>query len=409
MSDRTSAGGARSGADEGAPEAAARLARSMLAGIDSVTDRLVDDIIEENPEYYDSERVAESDLRDSCRANLQRVLQLFGRRVPPGVDPYDAARRTGRLRAEQRVALDLVLRSFRLGGRVVWSSALDAAREEHEFDPDTLLELGTSIWNVVDAVSLAVSDSYRAAELEMLRVDEQRRQVLVDGLLRGTGGDSEFVEPALRALGLPTAGPYLVIAADISSSVADVPAPESTLEQHGTGSVWQAQADTLVGLVAVGDRPVEEVPGLLRSVVHAGMGVSPTVDRGDAVPHARELAVLALRSLPRGSTETAWLDGRLPQALLARSPELADRLVERTLAPVLSLPEAERRLLLETLETWLSADCSAKRTAARLYCHRNTVLNRLSRVETLLCRPVTGVQETVWLSLALHALELRKR
>nr|WP_218862829.1 helix-turn-helix domain-containing protein [Actinopolyspora biskrensis] len=385
------------------------MARSMLAEIDSVTDRLVDDIIEENPEYYDSQRVAESDLRDSCRANLQRVLQLLGLRVPPGEDPYDAARSTGRLRAEQRVALDLVLRSFRLGGRVVWSSALEAARKEREFDQDTLLEVGTSIWNVVDAVSLAVSDSYRAAELEMLRVDEQRRQVLVDGLLRGTGGDSDFIESALRALGLPTSGPYLVVAAEVPSNVADVPAPESTLEQHGIGSVWQAQADTLVGLVAVGDRPVEEIPGLLRSVVHAGVGVSPTVERGDAVPHARELAVLALRSLPGGTTETAWLDGRLPQALVARSPELADRLVERTLAPVLSLPEAERAVLLETLETWLSADCSAKRTAARLYCHRNTVLNRLSRVEALLCRPVTGVRETVWLSLALHALELRKR
>jgi hypothetical protein len=37
-------------------------------------------------------------------------------------DYFDAARETGRRRAEQRMPLDDVLRSFRLGGRLVWEA-----------------------------------------------------------------------------------------------------------------------------------------------------------------------------------------------------------------------------------------------------------------------------------------------
>ncbi|PRW63696.1 PucR family transcriptional regulator [Actinopolyspora mortivallis] len=402
-----SAGDSRAG--PGDSEAAARLARATLADLESVTDRLVGDIIVENPEYYEAQRVSESDLRDSCRANLRRVLQLLGQRVPEGEDPYDAARRTGERRARQRVALDLVLRSFRLGGRVVWSSALETAGKEPGFAPETLLEVGTSVWNVVDAVSLAVSNAYRDAELEMLRVDEQRRQVLVDGLLRGSGTDPESVESALRTLGLSVSGPYLVVAAEIPADVSEVPAPEQVLQRCGMSSVWQAQAGMLVGLVSTEHHRVEEVPGALRSVLPCGMGLSPTVCRGGSIPWARELAVLALRTLPPGDTGTAWLDDRLPRAVLVRCPELAERLVERALGPVLRLPATEREPLLDTLESWLDSDCSAKRTAARLYCHRNTVLNRLHRLEGLLGRPVSGVEETVWLRLALYALRMRTR
>lgn len=388
---------------------AAKLARAVLADLDTVSDKLVGEIIRHNPEYYDSQRVAEPDLRESCRRNLERLLQLLGRCVPQECDAYDAARDTGTKRARQRVALDLVLRSFRIGGRVVWSSALETARADSEVDPETLLDVGTSIWTVVDAVSLAVSDSYRATELEMLRADEQRRQVLVDGLLRGSGEDTNFVENALRALGLPLKGPYLAVAADLAHRPEDVSTPEAALAASGIRSVWQVQADTLIGLVAPGERDLDEVADLLERVVPAGLGISPTVERAEAAPHARELALLALRTIPRGRQSLAWLDDRLPQALLAHSPELADRLIDRALGPILRQPEPERDLLLNTLRTWLWADRSAKLTASRMYCHRNTVLNRLGRVETLCGRTVNDVTDSVWLFLALQALALRGR
>lgn len=394
---------AGSGSARAATGAAPGLARSMLADLDEVTDRLVADILTENPSYHD----AAPDLRSSCRANVERVLQLLGQCVPDGSDPFDAAKETGRRRAQQRAPLDLVLRSFRLGGRVVWSSALQAARHAGDLEPETLLEVGTSVWTVVDAVSSAVSDSYRRTELELLRVDEQRRRVLVDELFRAAGEDQAFTQSALRELGLPPAGPYVVVVGEDATGQVDLVHPEETLARHRIRSVWQVESGRLTGLVALEDRPVEAAAELLSPEVCARIGLSPVLPDCSGISVARELAMTALRTVPRSAVGAAALDERLPQALLVRSPELADRLVQRTLGPVLELPAHEREVLLETLATWLACNRSAKAAASRLFCHRNTVLNRLARLEALLSRSIHGVEDAVWMALALSARELR--
>ena len=103
------------------------------------------------------------------------------------------------------------------------------------------------------------------------------------------------------------------------------------------------------------------------------------------------------------------VDERYPQCLLARSPEIGHRLVEARLGPILELPAKECDPLLQTLAAWLEADRSASLAAERLYCHRNTVLNRLQRISALAGRELTGRQAFVELSLALSVLELPER
>ncbi|MGB8945539.1 MAG: helix-turn-helix domain-containing protein, partial [Streptomyces sp.] len=122
-------------------------------------------------------------------------------------------------------------------------------------------------------------------------------------------------------------------------------------------------------------------------------------------PYARRLADTALRACPR-SGGTVLLDERLPDAIVVSSPELAQALAERVLGPLHSLDPADRDLLLDTLVVWLETDGSAQRAGARLYCHRNTVLNRLRRVEQLTGRSLTRVGDLVEISLALGARRL---
>jgi DNA-binding PucR family transcriptional regulator len=63
-------------------------------------------------------------------------------------------------------------------------------------------------------------------------------------------------------------------------------------------------------------------------------------------------------------------------------------------------------VLLRTLAAWLDTGGSAGQTAAQLYCHRNTVLNRLRRVEALTGRSTERVDDLVFWSLALLARDL---
>jgi hypothetical protein len=373
------------------PELAAVL-RDLAGDLDEITDRLVAAIRAGEPGHDPDYEVPGEDLRASCRDNVERVLQVLAGTVPLAVDPYDAPRATGRRRAEQRVPLDAVLRSYRLGGRIIWEALAARARGG---DAGPLLDAATAIWTVVDSVSSEVAHAYRATELVLLRTDEQRRSAYLDELLRGRGADPAFAREALPAVGLPVDGRYVVVVAETSGDL-----PGSRLR-----AAWHLRADGLVGLVALGSHELPAVAAALRPRLHGRAGLSPVVAAPGDLVRAHGLALTALRTVPPGRTELAVLDERLPAALLVRAPDLADRLVVTVLGPVLELPVRERDVLLETLGVWLDTGCSVTATAARLYCHRNTVLNRLRRFAELTGRDVTVPADAAVVLLALQCAD----
>ena len=113
-------------------KAARLLADGVLARVPDLADELVRTIGEQNPGYRRVNVVPDDDLRKSCHDNMSSVLRLIGR---DGADDlYAAARVTGRRRAEQRMPLDDVLRSFRLGGRLLWQALVEQARSDGSVD-----------------------------------------------------------------------------------------------------------------------------------------------------------------------------------------------------------------------------------------------------------------------------------
>jgi DNA-binding PucR family transcriptional regulator len=122
-----------------------------------------------------------------------------------------------------------------------------------------------------------------------------------------------------------------------------------------------------------------------------------------SVATAWRLADTAARTLPSGQPRVASIDDRLPEALLTSSPEIAGRLVEQSLGRLLDLPADEGDVLLDTLTAFLAADGSPTRAADQLYCHRNTVMHRLRRIEQLTGRPVADPRCRLEWQLALLA------
>ncbi|WOP07871.1 helix-turn-helix domain-containing protein [Streptomyces cyaneofuscatus] len=97
-------------------------------------------------------------------------------------------------------------------------------------------------------------------------------------------------------------------------------------------------------------------------------------------------------------------DERWPAVLVAGAPKLSARLLTEVFGPLLALAPAERALLVGTLEAWLECGGSVGRAAVRLRCHRNTVFNRLRRLERLTSRSLSHPRELVETVLALEAL-----
>jgi sugar diacid utilization regulator len=135
-------------------------------------------------------------------------------------------------------------------------------------------------------------------------------------------------------------------------------------------------------------------------------GISPVVPGLAELGRARRLAELALRTCPPDATAVVRLDQRMPTALVVSQPELADRLVSDVFGTLLELEPADRAVLLETLDVWLTCEGSAGRAAGRLYCHRNTVFNRLRRLEQLTSRSLARPRDLIEMTLALDAYRL---
>ena len=382
------------------------LAKARLDDVPQLAEQLMSAIFTDNPEWTDYSPVPREDLWQGCEHYLGRVLQILSGAVP-GPDGDDVAAAIGRRRAEQGVPLEVMLRTFRLGGRIVWEALVDQARDDGA-DPKLLLSAATSMWTVIDGLSSTLSTSYRNTELERLRRDDQRRHALVEDLLGGRARDTAFAQRTAHELDLPTGAPYLVVVAEVLSDGGfALRGQQAALSAIHVRSVWQVRADTLVGLVALEQRGEPVVLEALRPLARGRVASSPAVRGLAEVGLAHQLALTAMGTSSHGARELVSLEQRYPEAMLVQSPDLAQRLLDSQLGPVLSLPVKERDMLLETLTAWLEENCSTANAAVRLHCHRNTVLNRLHRITTLIERPLYGRDAYVSLSLALSALRLR--
>ena len=383
------------------------LAEHRARRVDAITDRLVDTIVRDNASYQASATVTREDLRHSCHDNIDRILQMLRDALgqdglPPEDEPiYGAARETGRRRAEQGLALADVLRSFRIGGRLIWDDLV--VEGEQTLDAAEVREIGTLLWEVVDATSGQVATAYHHQELTLLRADEQQRAELWEGVLGGRAREPGFAREASLLLDLPTDAELVVVVA----TELRLRSAEQALAPHATA--WVRRTADVVGLVALRDESPREVLAALERLatsVEGSLGVSSVLRGLSAVEQGYVQASLALRAQGK-VTGLARFDDRLPEALLLGSPEVASRLVERWLGPVLALAPGESRALTDTLLAWVASGGSATRTAAVVHCHRNTVANRLHRFTELTGHRLTDEAVPVDLDLALRAWRLR--
>ncbi|MGY3059335.1 hypothetical protein ACVWZD_003580 [Streptomyces sp. TE3672] len=396
------------GGDDG--ELRRALAVALLPAVDELTRRVVDDIHAHSGTYASGSPVSRDDLWGICRDNLLRALEDFGG-LPSGGDAEQAARETGRRRAEQDVPLDTVLQAYRRGGRVMWqmmAEHLRATRGTQEAhgavgDRDTELDMAGAVWETIDRYSLVMADSYRLTQLEMQGRQETRRVALFEALLDGRGDDPAVAAAASAALGVPVQDRYVIVVA--AQDPAAPPNPAPVLDEHGIWSFWRPRSGRYAGIVRLAAGESGILIDLLRHRTGATAGVSPEFDRLARAGRALRLAEQALRTLPAKSGEAAAFDDRLAEVLLVGRPEIAERIVGTRLGGVLDMA-AEREVLLGTLRTWLDNGCSAARAAELLYCHRNTVLNRIGRIAELTgCNAESGEVRLGW-ALALRALPL---
>ncbi|MEV0186152.1 helix-turn-helix domain-containing protein [Streptomyces sp. NPDC050625] len=382
------------------------LADVLLARLPELVEEVVDLILQEEPPYRPGDPITRADLTKVAGGNIERVLQVFAGRMPQAPSLYEGAQATGRLRAEQGFPLEAVLHGFRLGVERLWEKLLIEARARSPEVSEELLDNAVRLWRIVDLASTSFARGYRNREKELARRDEQRQDALLDALLEGHGVEPAVAAEAERVLGLPRDGRYAVVCVghDPTQEHMASHSLRDNLAAWRIRSIWRVRLDREIGVVALARTPLSRVTTLLSQWLDQPAGISGEATGLAYIGTAAGLADIALRTAPPGEAQAFALDTRLPEALLVSAPDLAARLEWRMLGRVLDLEADERQTLLATLDSWFRSGRSAAGTAEMMHCHRNTVFNRLRRIQELTGYSLDNDRDELAYRLALAAV-----
>jgi sugar diacid utilization regulator/putative methionine-R-sulfoxide reductase with GAF domain len=134
-------------------------------------------------------------------------------------------------------------------------------------------------------------------------------------------------------------------------------------------------------LQSVAEELGKELPGL-----RAGWGVSAPRSNPMSLAEAYTEAWTATRALGRTAGRRVAIHEDLGiLGLLLAGPGSMDlpRFVDETIGPALTYDRQHGTSLVDTLRTYLDADCSQQEAAARLFVHQKTVKYRLGQVQKL--------------------------
>ena len=287
----------------------------------------------------------------------------------------------------------------------MWDALLEGAAGQEPARLAVLMRSATMVWSAVDDQAEAASNAYRATEMELRRRTDEQLQALLDALLEGQQSPG-LAARAAAGLDLPENGSYAVVVLRAERRDAH-DGFHRPVQGTGFRFIWRMRTDCELGVVALGEGAgLDGLAGLLDARCAGPGGISPVVSGLAELGRARRLAELALRTCAPDATDVVRLDQRMPTALVVSQPELAERLVSGVFGALLELEPGDRAVLLETLDVWLTCEGSAGRAAGRLYCHRNTVFNRLRRLEQLTSRSLARPRDLIEMTLALDAYRL---
>lgn len=333
--------------------------------------------------------IDDAELYGTARATLELLLELLR-----GQDRQAALRAhsvgVGRSRARRGIPLESLLRAVRMDFRFLWE-AMRAHVPEDDFR--AFSEEVISIWEAVEVHTTHVQTGY-TDEIARMRAElELEHAFLLRHLLSGSGEDPRLHAQAAQALDLDPVGAHLVLVAN-GTHARDF---RGRIDRAAPGAVLLRLEGVEFAIVPAGDSAGAVREALLKEPV----GISPSA-RGIAelAPMwrlARELAEWA-RPGAAATVENHWT--RLAAARLGPAADAFARDVREALA---GFTDREVDLQVETVRAYYRTG-SVTEVARAMFCHRNTVINRLRRFAEATGLDVTRPADASAAHLALTAL-----
>ncbi|MGV9797491.1 helix-turn-helix domain-containing protein [Mycobacterium sp. NPDC003449] len=321
--------------------------------------------IDRGARFYDSVP-SEDDLLDAARQAFRYLLAaLLERPMSAELAQFPAA--VGALRATQGIALENLTAAVRTDFLVAWSALLKLAGD----DDMTVLALHVDVlWKAVDDFAIAVQRGYVDQRLSMARTSILEQQHSLSELLSEEPAPAT-VRRAAQILGLDEAATYWVIG--VAGEEAGRTVARRLLGRHLTPLEYVNRGVAII-LVAADRRWSDDetvvadlLPGLCGAVAPRSVPLSEV-----------HRAATTVRMLVDLDLEATTLRHSWAQLSITQLSEVIEDLRGYVLGPLHDVHDCE--LIVRTIQVFADSG-SVSDTASELYCHRNTVMNRIRRFE----------------------------
>ena len=378
-----------------------KLGKLMLARAPKLGRAMADLLCREIDAYRDGVVVTKEQVAESCVANVTFIFDSLAGDADVDVAP---AEQTGTARALAGMPLPAVMTAYRIGFRFMWEETLATARAAG-IPTDSILDATARVFFAQDTFTQAMASAYRQQLTAQILEREEERSALVEALLYHRITDSQSLWEAADLLRLPTSGPYVVVAAELPAiGKLGLPTIENKLSIRDIRSAWRLLPDLQVGIVHLRGRAPEKTLGtvvdVLRQAATARVGISPPFHELAETSDALRFARLAATGKPSHDSLVTVFDESTLAVAAVSAPEVMAKIRSSVLGRLKELPAEECTVLLDTFQAWLEAGGSANDTAAKIYCHPNTVRHRLRRIEELTDRSLARPTDLAELCLA---------
>ncbi|WP_043846227.1 helix-turn-helix domain-containing protein [Crystallibacter crystallopoietes] len=324
---------------------------------------------------YSGHAVSGQDLQSAAAKAIELTLDaMAGKEHYPRL--LDFATDLGERRARQGLPAEALISAVRLDFPIIWATLLEISDGD---DAALLVNRAEDVWRVVDDYATATHSSYLAARVSMAQEEAGVRQEFISALFGAQGRLPETRDRFAKAFNLEPERPYSIAAAKEQSAaelrrVASAPNRSRSMFLHQaeeyTYLFWPEPRDA--GFQDAPDKHLSSIPCGV-ATAHAGL-----VDLAAAGRIAAALSDLATPNDQGPITvDRHWI--RLARARMdALGVEIGAGLDAQLAA---ARPDEIERLH-ETVSAFL-ANGSVSVTANQLYCHRNTILNRMRRFKEL--------------------------
>jgi hypothetical protein len=353
------------------------IATLLLGRLDDLADEMTA-AIQDAVEPYQRGVVDHETLRVASMMNIGAILEDLGR---VNATVSFESRENGRNRAAAGVPLTVVLEAYRVGARFIWEQVASTARKVGA-SSDVVLAAGSELWQVLDTYSQELAEGYREEASARALSAEQQRSALFQALFEGHLAVTNPWEAA-QLLRLPQGRPLVVVAGEVPAVGRHaLPRIEDVLRVDvGLTSTWRLLPDVEVGIVSLPNpTTLDELAEALSTCAVGRVGVSPPFSDLREMPSALTLARMALSSSLVSNGVTIF-DRHLLEVAAVSAPDFMERLARVVLAGLDLIPDKERTTLLETFGAWLDCGGSAHKASEQLFVHRNTVHQRLRKLE----------------------------